>query len=89
MDTLNYCPETSLELPSGAKGEQTADSCSLEKEATMARKPIPKPDDPEQSKRFVDMAKEVGAGEDAESLDRAIKKFGSRREQHGSIDRQK
>jgi hypothetical protein len=40
----------------------------------MTRKPAPKRDDPEQSKRFIQTAKEVGADEDAEALERAFKK---------------
>ena len=39
----------------------------------MGRKPNPKPDDPEQSKRFIKTAEEVGA-DDAEALERALKK---------------
>jgi hypothetical protein len=42
---------------------------------TMARKPTPKPDDPAQSKRFIETAKEVGADEDTDALDRAFKKI--------------
>ena len=41
----------------------------------MPRKTAPKPDDPEQSKRFIETAKEVGADEDAEALERALKKM--------------
>jgi len=40
----------------------------------MGRKPNPKPDDPEQSKRFIGTAKEVEA-DDAEALDNAFKKI--------------
>lgn len=40
----------------------------------MGRKPAPKPDDPEQSKRFLDIAQEVGA-DDEEALERAFKKI--------------
>lgn len=40
-------------------------------------KPLPKPpakaDDPEQSKRFIEMAREVGASEDPEEGDRAFR----------------
>jgi hypothetical protein len=42
----------------------------------MSRKPERKPDDPEQSKRFKDTAKEVGA-DDPKALDRAFKKVAS------------
>lgn len=40
----------------------------------MPRKPS-KPDDPEQSKRFVETAEEVGADRDDEALERAFKKI--------------
>lgn len=39
----------------------------------MPRKPT-KPDDPEQSKRFIETAEEVGA-DDEEALERAFKKI--------------
>lgn len=39
----------------------------------MPRKPT-KPDDPEQSKRFIEAAEEVGA-DDEEALERAFKKI--------------
>ena len=38
----------------------------------MARKPTPPPDDPEQSKRFIEVAKEVGADESPEAFERAF-----------------
>jgi hypothetical protein len=39
----------------------------------MPRKPKPTPDDPEQFKRFVDMAREVGAESgDTETFDRLL-----------------
>jgi hypothetical protein len=41
----------------------------------MPRKPT-KPDDPEQSKRFIEIAEEVGA-DDKDALDRAFKKIAS------------
>jgi hypothetical protein len=41
----------------------------------MTRKPEPKPDDPAQSKRFLDTAKEVCADTDDEALERAFKKI--------------
>jgi hypothetical protein len=44
----------------------------------MSRKPTPKHDDPEQSKRFIETAKDVGADEDAEALERAFKKIASK-----------
>jgi hypothetical protein len=40
----------------------------------MPDKPDQKPDDPEQSKRFIETAEEVGA-DDAEALARAFKKI--------------
>jgi hypothetical protein len=40
----------------------------------MGRKPNPKPDDPEQSKRFIDLAKELGADDD-DALKEAFKKI--------------
>jgi hypothetical protein len=44
----------------------------------MARKTRPKPDDSEQSKRFIETAKEVGADEDTDALERAFKKIASK-----------
>ena len=41
----------------------------------MGRKSNPKPDDPDQSKRFVDLAEEVGADTDDAALERAFKKI--------------
>jgi hypothetical protein len=41
----------------------------------MGRKPAPKPDDPEQSKRFIDTAVEVGADTDDKALERTFKKI--------------
>jgi hypothetical protein len=41
----------------------------------MPRKPTPKPDDPEQSRRFIETAEEVGANTDDEALERAFKKI--------------
>jgi hypothetical protein len=38
----------------------------------MTAKPKPKPDDPAQSKRFIETAKETGADDDAEALERAF-----------------
>lgn len=42
--------------------------------SVMPHKPTPKPDDPEQFKRFIDMAREVGAQAAPETLDRVLKK---------------
>src|SRR5438045_6708829 len=44
----------------------------------MPRKPKPRPDDPAESKRFIDMAREVGADESEEgreAFERAFKKI--------------
>jgi hypothetical protein len=41
----------------------------------MTRKPAPRPDDPEQSKRFIEMAEEAGADADDDALERAFKKI--------------
>jgi hypothetical protein len=41
----------------------------------MGRKPAPKPDDPAQSIRLLEIAKEVGADTDDEALERAFKKI--------------
>ena len=41
----------------------------------MARKPEPKPDDPEQSKRFIETAEQVGADSDGGALERAFEKI--------------
>jgi hypothetical protein len=41
----------------------------------MPRKPTPKPDDPAQSERFLEIAKEVGADTDDAPLERAFKKI--------------
>jgi hypothetical protein len=40
----------------------------------MTNKPKSKPDDPEQSKRFIEAAKEAGADETEKGADRAFKK---------------
>lgn len=45
----------------------------MSKEPTPKREP--KPDDPEQSKRFLETAKEVGADIDTKAFDRALKKI--------------
>jgi hypothetical protein len=44
----------------------------------MPRKPKPPPDDPEQSKRFIDMAREIGANASKEEFERALKKVTQR-----------
>jgi methylphosphotriester-DNA--protein-cysteine methyltransferase len=43
----------------------------------MARKPNPKPDDAEQSKRFIETAEQVGA-DNEEALEKAFKKITGR-----------
>ena len=40
----------------------------------MTRKPTPKPDNPEQFKRFIETAREVGADERPEAIDRAFER---------------
>ena len=40
----------------------------------MEKKPQRTPDDPEQSKRFIDAAKEIGADETEKGADKAFKK---------------
>jgi hypothetical protein len=40
----------------------------------MPRKPKPKPDDPEQFKRFIKTAREVEVDESPEAIDRAFNK---------------
>ena len=40
----------------------------------MRQKPNPKPDDPEQSKRFIEAARKVEADETEEGAERAFKK---------------
>jgi hypothetical protein len=45
----------------------------------MPRKPTPPPDDPEQSKRFIEIAREVGADGTEEEFDKAFRKLTLRR----------
>jgi len=40
----------------------------------MTRKPKPKPDNPEEYKRFLETAKEAGASDDARDFERAFNK---------------
>jgi len=40
----------------------------------MPHKPKPQPDDPEQFKRFIDMARKVEADESPDAIDRAFNK---------------
>jgi hypothetical protein len=48
------------------------------KEKMMPRKPTPKPDDPEESRRFIAAAEKIGA-DDPDALDRALKKIAEKR----------
>ena len=43
--------------------------------APMPRKPAPKPNDPEEYKRFVETARKLGADESPEAMERAFKKI--------------
>ena len=45
----------------------------------MPRKPKPPPDDPEQSKRFIEAARELGADESPEAFEKVFKKVVSQR----------
>jgi hypothetical protein len=40
----------------------------------MPHKPRPKPDDPTQSRRFIELAHELGAEDDSRSFERAFRK---------------
>ena len=55
----------------------------------MPRKPSPPPDDPEQSKRFIEIAREVGADGTEEEFDKAFRKLTLRRPQRPKPDRAK
>jgi len=50
----------------------------------MGRKPNPQPDDPEQSKRFLEAAREAEADESKEGAERAFKKIISAKRPKGS-----
>ena len=52
----------------------------------MPRKPTPPPDDPEQSKRFIDTAREVGAEGTEEDFIKAFRKVASRPSQRPKSD---
>ncbi len=41
---------------------------------SMPRKPKPQPDDPEEFKRFTDLAREVGADRQGENFERVLRK---------------
>lgn len=49
----------------------------------MPRKPAPKWDDPEESKRFLDTAEKVGASDDPKDFERALKIVATERRQRG------
>jgi hypothetical protein len=51
----------------------------------MGRKRVPKPDDAEQSKRFIETAEEVGADTDDKALERAFKKIIPPRRQNRTV----
>ncbi len=55
----------------------------------MPRKPAPPPDDPEQSRRFIEIAREVGADGTEEEFDKAFHKLTLRRPQQAMPDRSK
>jgi len=55
----------------------------------MGRKPEPKPDDPAQSQRFLDTAKEVGADTDDKALERAFKKITNQSPSNGALKSRK
>jgi hypothetical protein len=40
----------------------------------MPRKPAPKPDDPDQFKRFIETARQVEADESPDAIDRALER---------------
>jgi hypothetical protein len=42
--------------------------------ASMPRKPSPPPDDPEQSKRFIEAARAAGTDEDPEAFERVFER---------------
>jgi hypothetical protein len=58
-------PGLARDIRSGTRGQQ--------------RKPKPKPDNPEQFKRFLDMAREVETDESPDAIDRAFDKVMGRR----------
>jgi hypothetical protein len=52
----------------------------------MPRKRAPKPDNPEQSKRFIDMAREIGADASKEEFERAFKKIVAPKDRKGETN---
>jgi hypothetical protein len=57
-------------------------------EVPMPRKPSPPPDDPEQSKRFIDTAREIETDESPEAFERAFKKVVPPKTPRAKRDRQ-
>ena len=55
----------------------------------MPRKPAPPPDNPEQFKRFIEIAREVGADGTQEEFDETFRKIASRKPQRPKTDRAK
>jgi len=55
----------------------------------MPHKPSSPPDDPEQSKRFIEIAREAGAEGTEEEFDRAFRKLTLRRPQRPKSDSSK
>jgi hypothetical protein len=55
----------------------------------MPRKPTPPPDNPEQSKRFIDMARRVEAEGTEDDFVKAFRKIASRPPQRPKPDRSK
>jgi hypothetical protein len=53
----------------------------------MSKKPNPKPDDPEQSKRFIEAAREAEADETEEGADRAFKSVTRKNQGSGATKR--
>lgn len=52
----------------------------------MPRKPKPKPDDPAQSKRFIEAAREIEADENDASVDRVLKRMAKDRDSAAKSD---
>lgn len=48
----------------------------------MPRKPKPKPDDPDESRRFIDMAREVGAEKLSPDFERVFRKVAEKPKGH-------
>ena len=50
--------------------------------SAMPRKPKPPPDDPEQSKRFIEIAREVGAEQPSPDFERVFRKVAEQPKGH-------